>query len=419
MFGNVEVISYLTFFLVFIEGVVSFFSPCVIPLLPIYLSYLAGNTGQRALDGSKVYERKTVLLNTVFFVGGISVAFFILGLAFTALGTFFQAYQLLFSRIGGILIVLLGLFQLGCFSLPFLQRQRKLDLNLNVKKINIGIAFLLGFTFSFAWTPCVGPALASVLILASSAQSAWIGHILVAVYAIGFVIPFLLLGLFTTKALNLLKQKQKLLYYITKAGGILLIIIGIMTFTGWMNGVTGYLSTPNAPGNQTQQQVPAAQGQKEQAKKLKAFDFTLQDQYGKVHTLSDYKGKVVFLNFWATWCPPCKEEMPHIEELYKKYGLNVADVVVLGVANPKTEKNPRGQDLTVPEIKQFLTDNQYTFPVVFDETGTVFRDYAIRAFPTTFMIDRDGNVFGYISGSLSKEMMENIVEQTLQGKKEE
>lgn len=418
MFGNVEVINYLTFIFVFIEGVLSFFSPCVIPLLPIYLSYLAGNTGQSASDGSKVYERKTILLHTVFFIGGISVAFFILGLAFTALGSFFQDYQLLFSRIGGGLIVLLGLFQLGCFSLPFLQRQRKLDLNLNLKKINVGIAFLLGFTFSFAWTPCVGPALASVLILASSAQSAWLGNILVAVYAIGFVIPFLLLGLFTTKALNFLKQKQKIFYYVTKAGGALLIMIGIMTFTGWMNGVTGYLSTPSTPGNRPQQQVAETE-QKEQTKKLKAFDFTLQDQYGKVHTLSDYKGKVVFLNFWATWCPPCKEEMPHIEALYKKYNFNAADVVVLGVANPKTEKNPRGQDLAVSDIKQFLADNQYTFPVVFDDTGTVFGDYAIRAFPTTFMIDRDGNIFGYVSGSLSKEMMENIVVQTLQEKKAE
>lgn len=418
MFGNVEVINYLTFIFVFIEGVLSFFSPCVIPLLPIYLSYLAGNTGQSASDGSKVYERKTILLHTVFFIGGISVAFFILGLAFTALGSFFQDYQLLFSRIGGGLIVLLGLFQLGCFSLPFLQRQRKLDLNLNLKKINVGIAFLLGFTFSFAWTPCVGPALASVLILASSAQSAWLGNILVAVYAIGFVIPFLLLGLFTTKALNLLKQKQKIFFYVTKAGGVLLIVLGVMTFTGWMNGVTGYLSTPSTQGNRTQQKV-AEMEQKEQAKKLKAFDFTLQDQYGKVHTLSDYKGKVVFLNFWATWCPPCKEEMPHIEALYKKYNLNAADVIVLGVANPKTEKNPQGQDSAIPDIKQFLADNQYTFPVVFDETGAVFRDYAIRAFPTTFMIDRDGNIFGYVSGGLSKEMMENIVMQTLEGKKAE
>ena len=148
---------------------------------------------------------------------------------------------------------------------------------------------------------------------------------------------------------------------------------------------------------------------------LPAFDFTLTDQYGNTHTLSDYKGKTVFLNFWATWCPPCKREMPEIQALYERYGENEGDLIVLGVANPKTVEYPNNSDETQDVVEKFLKDNGYTFPVVMDLTGDTFSQYMISAFPTTFMIDKDGNVFGYASGSLSGDMMESIVQQTMTG----
>lgn len=146
-----------------------------------------------------------------------------------------------------------------------------------------------------------------------------------------------------------------------------------------------------------------------------APDFTLVDQYGEEHTLSDYEGKTVFLNFWATWCGPCKREMPEVQALYEKYGNNEGDVIVLGVANPKSEEYPYHQDVTQPEVEQFLEDGGYTFPVVMDVTGEVFYSYGISAFPTTFMIGADGNVFGYVPGALTGDMMESIVQQTIDG----
>ena len=146
-----------------------------------------------------------------------------------------------------------------------------------------------------------------------------------------------------------------------------------------------------------------------------APDFTLVDQYGEEHTLSDYEGKTVFLNFWATWCGPCKREMPEVQALYEKYGNNEGDVIVLGVANPKSEEYPYNQDVTQPEVEQFLEDGGYTFPVVMDVTGEVFYSYGISAFPTTFMIGADGNVFGYVPGALTGDMMESIVQQTIDG----
>lgn len=429
MFENLISTENVSFVIVFLEGILSFFSPCVIPLIPIYISYLAGNAKKENEDGTIVYEREKVFFHTLFFILGISFAFFILGLSFTALGTFFNSQKYLLSKLGGILIIILGLIQIGFLNFKFLNRERRLEMKLNPKKMNPIVAFVMGFTFSFAWTPCVGPALSSVLIMASGAKSSGLGNALVLVYSLGFVIPFLLLGLFTTQVLNFIKQKRNLLKYTIKVGGVLLIIIGIMTFTGWMNGITSYLNSFGVAGNTTpieeqqntnqeipkEEQIPKKQEESpEQEQTIPAFDFTLSDQYGNEHTLSDYKGKVVFLNFWATWCPPCQIEMPDIEKIYKEYGLNKEEVIILGVANPKSDEYPHNQDVPEEEIKQFLDDKGYTFPVVFDKTGDVLYNYYISAFPTTFMIDKGGNIFGYVSSGLSKDMMISIVDQTLE-----
>lgn len=427
MFEGLVSTDHISFLFVFFEGLISFFSPCVLPLIPIYISYLAGNAKRTDENGVITYERKRVFFHTLFFVLGISFSFFILGLSFSALGSFFNNYKTLFSRIGGILIVLLGLFQIGFLDMKMLDREHRLPFKLKLQNMNPLVAFLMGFTFSFAWTPCVGPALSSVLILASGAKSSLIGNLLVLVYALGFVLPFLALGLFTTQTLNFIKKRQRMLKYTIKAGGVLLILIGIMTFTGWMNGITSYLNSFSG-GNYTansnksesissaSEDNSSSEASSQQDKKtIPAFDFTLTDQYGNTHTLSDYKGKVVFLNFWATWCPPCRQEMPHIEELYNEYGKNSEDVIFIGVTNPKTDDYPNNTDVSIDEIKTFLAENGYTFPSVFDETGSVLADYYVNAFPTTYMIDRDGNIFGYVSSALTKDMMKNIIEQTLEG----
>ena len=142
-----------------------------------------------------------------------------------------------------------------------------------------------------------------------------------------------------------------------------------------------------------------------------APDFTLNDQYGNTHTLSDYKGKTIFLNFWATWCPPCRAEMPEIQEIYEEYGENASDVIILGIAGPDY-----GREGSVEEITRFLSENGYTYPVVMDEGGLFAYYYGITAYPTTFMIDKDGNVYGYVAGQITKDIMQSIIEQTITGR---
>ena len=429
MFDSLNISQHISFLVVFIEGIISFLSPCILPLIPIYISYLAGNAKKTLQDGSIVYERKKVFFHTLCFCIGICVTFFLLGLSFTALGRFFSSYQHIFTKIGGIIIIALGLFQLGVFNFNFLQKQRKINFDMSNKEINPFIAFIMGFTFSFAWTPCVGPALSSVLILASSAKTSLIGNILVFVYSLGFILPFLLLGLFTSQVLNFFNKNKKIINYTVKISGVLLILIGIMTFTGYANNISSYLNKISANNSQnttettietttetTSQNTENEQNTKDTSNENQlpdAFDFTLTDQYGNSHTLSDYKGKVVFLNFWATWCNPCLIEMPHIEELYKEYGLNKEDVVILGVANPRSNEYPNNADEPKETIIDFLNQNGYTFPIVFDETGEISQQYFIRAFPTTFMINKEGKIYGYVPGSLTKDIMKSIIEDTL------
>lgn len=232
----------MSFLLVFIEGFLSFFSPCVLPLIPVYISYLAGNGKKVDFSGTIIYERKIVLLNTLFFVLGISSVFFMLGLSFSALGIFFNQNKVLFSKIGGTIIIIMGFVQLDLIKFNFLKMEKRFHVDLTKSKMNPIIAYIMGFTFSFAWTPCVGPALSSVLILASNANNAFSGNILVLIYTLGFIIPFIILGMFTTKTLNFFKEKRNLVKYTIKAGGIILIIIGIMTFTGTFSSISRYLA---------------------------------------------------------------------------------------------------------------------------------------------------------------------------------
>ena len=416
---------------VFVQGLLSFFSPCVLPLLPLYLGYLSGGAGLEAEDAPSRHPRLRTMCNTFFFVLGISFAFLILGLAMTAVGRFFGARQLLLARIGGVIVIVLGLYQLGVFGQSvFLSRERRLPLRPDALAMSPLTALLMGFVFSFAWTPCVGPTLSSVLLLAASASSRGAGLLLTGVYTLGFVLPFLAVGLFTTSLLELFRKHRNVVRYTAKAGAVLMILTGILMLTGAMNSVSGYLARIAAPQDPAPQPTEQVSAQTEAPRETPfeteapveteapserevypAADFELSDQYGQVRRLSDYRGKVVFLNFWVTWCPPCRAEMPDIQTLYEKYGpAEDAEVVILGVAFPglSGETDEAG-------VAAFLEENGYTYPVVMDPEGTLMMEYYITAFPTTFMIDPDGNIYGYVPGAMSEETMQSIIDQTIRG----
>lgn len=376
----------INYIVVFLEGIFSFLSPCVLPILPVYLAVLS-----KSVNEDTMRKRSVLIRNTLLFILGISTAFFILGTGISVFRVFLNTYMKWILIVGGLMIVGLGLFSIGDLKIPFLQRERRF--HYQIKEMRPWTAYLLGFTFSFGWTPCIGPMLASVLVLAST-RHAVEGNILLLLYTAGFTVPFLLIALFSEKMINLLDKLKKHMGKIQKIGGFILIVMGLLMFT---KGIT--MPEYVQPSNEQQeseksQQIPMAP------------DFTLVDQYGQEHTLSDYKGKVVFINFWATWCPPCKAELPDIEEIYREYGMNKEDVVILGMTFPNMDREKSKE-----EIIEFIEEEGYTFPTLFDESMELAYKYYISAFPTTFLINKDGTVEGYASGMLTKETMKEIIEK--------
>ncbi len=143
------------------------------------------------------------------------------------------------------------------------------------------------------------------------------------------------------------------------------------------------------------------------AEDYQAPDFTLTDQFGTEHTLSAYKEKVVFLNFWTTWCPYCVQEMPEIEEIYHELGENRENVIILGIGAPNSYD-------TVDEkgVADFLEQHGWTYPVLMDKTGKIFEIYGAQSLPTTWLIRADGNLMGCVPGAMDKETMMNLIRQT-------
>ncbi|HEB5004572.1 TPA: redoxin family protein [Clostridioides difficile] len=414
-------------FLVFIEGIVSFFSPCILPILPIYLSILSNSSVENLKEGKTSFIGSSLFKNTIFFALGILTTFFILGSSVKVLSMFFNENKDLIMFIGGIIIIIMGLFYMGIIKSSILNREKRF--NVKFKEMKAITAFILGFTFSFGWTPCIGPILASVLVMVSSSSNHLSANLLIAVYTIGFILPFIITAMFYSKLFKTIDKIRSNMEIIKKIGGIILIVSGILMMVNGFGSISKHFNTSqnskieskqeenkrenstdkeeNSDGNDSQKDSNNDNNDKgsNDEDRIKSIDFTLTDQYGKTHKLSDYEGKVVFLNFWATWCPPCKEEMPYIEQLYKDYNKNNDDVVILGVASPNL-----GREGSREHVVNFLKDQGYTFPVVLDEDGALAYQYGINAFPTTFIIDKEGYVTQYIPGAMDKATMASFIE---------
>ena len=149
---------------------------------------------------------------------------------------------------------------------------------------------------------------------------------------------------------------------------------------------------------------------------VKMPNIVLYDQYGKKHSLEEYKGKVVVINFWATWCGYCVRELPEFEKVYKEFGSNKKEVVILGVAGPKTKENPNNVDVEKDKIISFLKKKNVTYPTLMDEAGKSFDDYGVKYFPTTYVINKNGYLEGFVNGAISGEQLKNAINETLKKK---
>jgi cytochrome c-type biogenesis protein len=210
-----------------VAGVLSFLSPCVLPIVPPYLAYMGGISVGEMADGS---QRHRVILPALFFVLGLSTIFLLLGFTASAFGSFVLENQVLLARISGAVIIVFGLHFLGVFTIPILHREMRMDAG-DQGGSAFG-AYLLGLAFAFGWTPCIGPQLGAILSLAAQEGSMERGTLLLGVYALGLGLPFLLAAIFIENAMHLMAKLKRYMRLIERLMGGLLILVGLALVSG-------------------------------------------------------------------------------------------------------------------------------------------------------------------------------------------
>lgn len=223
---------------VFLAGIVSFFSPCILPVIPVFISTLLGGVDEKAsgIHLGRLHIQVKPLLRVIMFVLGLSTSFILLGFAFGTVGMFVNQHRNTVLLVSGIIVILFGIYQTGIIKIPFLMKEKKLE-SKREKKGMLG-AYILGFTFSFGWTPCVGPILGAVLALSASQGGAVLGMVYMAVYSLGLLIPFLVFTIFSNLLVTKIRGIYKYMNIIKIVGGIIIIIMGVFLLTNSLHVFT-------------------------------------------------------------------------------------------------------------------------------------------------------------------------------------
>lgn len=375
-------VNEISAFGVFLEGLLSFFSPCVLPLIPLYMTYLTSDAKTVDKDGNVRYYTSKIIVTTIMFILGVSCTFFILALSVNWLKDYIKDYQNIIGIIGGTIVFIFGLGQIGIFEISF--KEFRLPLKLDLKKMSYFKAFCLGFVFSFAWTPCVGPMLTNVILLAMSEESL-LGNLYIFLYALGLIVPFMILGIFTKKGLEFIKNNQKIFKYVLKIAGVIMLCFG------------AYMIYDNS-GDIVITMHSHSQDQSEESGGLTYLDdISLYDQNGIRHDIKDHQGDYVIMNFITTWCGYCKEEIPVFDEFVKENDL-VAYYVMSPFVNSSTSE----------DIKAFYDEHDMNNDILIDEYSELFQMLGINSYPTLIVIGPDGSYIGYVNGALTKEQLVDV-----------
>ena len=238
----------VSIYMAFAAGLISFLSPCVLPLVPGYISFISGvsveevrtNTGGGGLTGR---ERRMVLLNALFFIGGFSIVFILLGASATWIGTFFSSKLSILTKVAGLIIIIFGLFKMGLLRVFLFYREAKFQFK--DRKLGLVGAALIGAAFAFGWTPCIGPILGSILAYAGTLNKMNQGMILLLVYSLGLGIPFFLTAICINQFFRFFEKIKKYLGVLEFTTGLILVILGLMIFFNKLILIPGYFSFLN------------------------------------------------------------------------------------------------------------------------------------------------------------------------------
>lgn len=372
----------LSFIAVFAAGILSFFSPCTIPLIPIYLSYLTTNT--KSSENEKIkYDKKKIIIHTIFFVFGILSVYFILALGINILEPFINSYRNIILIVGGIIIILLGLNNLNLITINILKNHK--NISFNFKKINFINAFILGFLFGCIWTPCTSAMLTAVITYSLTSLDLK-GGLYIFLYGIGFSFPFIIISIFSSHILNFIAKKRSIFNDILKLSSLIMIVVGIMMF---VHGINAFKQVSYIENNKTEN-VLVDKNKKEEEKKeeIKAKYFELYDQEDNLIKLTDYKDKFLMINFVTSWCKYCKQQSSLLDD----YLANNKDVEVLVIMSDK--HNNDGSD-----YKEYAKKYK-NLKVINDKEGELFNYYKVYSYPQAYYIGPDQNVIGKLPGAL-------------------
>lgn len=385
----------------FLAGILSFLSPCVLPLVPGYISLISGVSIDSLKEGAS--SRRAVILNSLAFNAGLSVIFLLLGTTAGLVGSAITNNPWV-RIIGGLVIIAFGLQLIGVLKIAALYKDTR-HFSDNKPRGILGSA-ALGMAFAAGWTPCIGPILGGIIGLAATSGGWRSGLVLSAFYSAGLAVPFLLTGLGINQFLGFYKNFRQHLHKVEVFSGVVLILVGLLVMSGQSTILTSgrlagilpdlegrlrrFFNPPTAPPPTVAANYPAAP------------DVEFQTLTGTRVHLKDLQGQVVLLNFWATWCIPCREEIPELNKLQQE--LQAQGLKVIGAS---TEDTADG----VNDYQQSVAKFEYEVLLGGSDAKAKLEHPQL---PTTYIIDRQGRIRQKIIGSRDKAGWEAAVKPLLE-----
>ena len=392
----------ITIGIAFLAGILSFLSPCVLPLVPGYISLMSGVSIDRLKEGSSISTtRGAVILNSLAFNAGLSIIFLSLGATAGLIGT--AVLSNAWVRIaGGIIIIAFGLQLIGLLKIATLYKDTRFFSDEKPRGV-LG-SLTLGLAFAAGWTPCIGPILGGIIGLAATSGGWKSGLILSAFYSAGLAVPFLLTGLGINQFLAFYGKFRRHLHKVEVVSGVILIAVGLLVASGYSTLLaSSQLAAilPNAEGlikvNTNVTAPPPPNATYEQMPQIQ-----FQTLAGKPFSMDELKGNVVMLNFWATWCIPCREEIPVLNAMQQE--LSAKGLKIVGASLEDTASG-------ILEYQKDVAKFEYE---VVTGGGDAQAKFGGTPLPTTYLIDRQGRIRQRIIGARDRAGWEAAVKPLLE-----
>jgi len=385
----------------FAAGVLSFLSPCVLPLVPGYISLISGVSIDGLKDGTS--NKRAVIINSLAFNAGLSVIFLVLGTTAGLVGAAITSNPWV-RIIGGLVIIAFGLQLIGLLKISALYKDTRFFSDDKPRGIFGSAA--LGMAFAAGWTPCIGPILGGIIGLAATSGGWRSGLVLSAFYSAGLAVPFLLTGLGINQFLSFYKNFRRHLHKVEVLSGVVLILVGLLVMSGQSTLLASsrfMALIPNAEGllNRWFKTETPPVKDTTTTNFVTAPDVEFQTLAGQPFRLKELQGQVVLLNFWATYCIPCREEIPALNSL--QHELQAQGLKIVGAS---LDDSAEGVNTYQQEVAKF----DYQILLGGSEAKVKF---AQSVLPTTYLIDRQGRIRQKVIGARDKASWEALVKPLL------